>query len=35
MCEWSEVTSWEGWENNEVVRWERWEHNKGVAIWER
>ena len=32
MCEWSEVTSWEGWENNEVVQWERWEHNKGVAI---
>ena len=33
VCERSEVTSWEGWENNEVVRWERWEHNKGVAIW--
>ena len=24
MCEWSEVTGWEVWENNEVVRWERW-----------
>ena len=35
VCEWSEVTSWEGWENNEVVQWERWEHNKGVVIGER
>ena len=34
MCEWSEVTSWEGQENNEVVRSERWECNE-VTIWER
>ena len=34
VCEWSKVTSLEGWENNEVVRSERWESNK-VAIWER
>ena len=35
VCEWSEVTSWEGWEhNNEVVQSERWERNE-VAIWER
>ena len=33
VCEGSEVTSWEGWENNEVVRSERWERNE-VVIWE-
>ena len=34
VCEWSEVTRWEGWENSEVVQSERWERNE-VAIWER
>ena len=33
MYDWSEVTSWGGWENNEVVRSERQERNE-VAIWE-
>ena len=34
VCEWSEVTRWEGWENSEVVQSEIWERNE-VGIWER
>ena len=34
MYRWSEVASWERWENSEVAWLERWECN-GVAIWER
>ena len=34
VCDWSEVTRWERWENSEVAQSERWECNK-VAIWER
>ena len=39
MCGWSEVTTWEGWENNEVVVGEvgnvmRWQFGREVR-WER